>query len=522
MYHFKHYLRLLAETIPELNKDLINCSASKNHNNYNCRRMEKLKHKILELEQISAELEPSEKVRNEYLHMIHEYINSFINTIENTRAFYEDKADREILSVSSGKASLSDLIGLYKREVSEKGINAASGAHLGYVPGGGIYTSSLADYIAAVTNEYAGLYYASPGAVIIENEILNWMKSIFGFPMSAAGSLTSGGSIANLIGLTAARDHHGIKSDSIPKSVVYLSRHTHHCIGKALKIIGLEDIIIRYVEQDNKWRINAGKLDEQITRDKADGLNPFLIIATAGTTDTGAVDPLFEIGMIAAKNNLWYHIDAAYGGFFILTEEKKGVFRGIEMCDSLVVDPHKGLFIPYGTGAVLVKNKEAVTHSFRYTANYMQDSSNAIADLYEPADVSPELTRHFRGLRVWLPLRLHGLQPFIACLREKLLLTEYFRKRLAEIGFRTGPEPDLSISYFWYPSVSVDEDTYNRKLLELIHKDGNVFFSSTIINGKFVIRMAVLSFRTRLRTIDKAIEIIKTIRLKLEREFDYI
>ena len=327
--------------------------------------MDKLRQKVTEIEKISSELEPSEKLRDEYLKQIHEYVNSFINEIENTRAFYDDKANRETLSVSGGKTSLSALIGIYKHQVSEKGINAASGSHLGYVPGGGIYTSSLADYIAAVTNEYAGLFYASPGAVILENEILNWLKSVFGFPMSAAGSLTSGGSIANLIGLTAARDHYGIKAEMIPKSVVYLSQHTHHCIGKALKIIGLEDIIIRYSELDDKWRINPVKLDQQIIRDKAAGLNPFLLIATAGTTDTGAVDPLFDLGNISAKNNLWYHIDAAYGGFFILTEERKELFRGIDMADSLVVDPHKGLFIPYGTGAVLVKNREAVTHSFR-------------------------------------------------------------------------------------------------------------------------------------------------------------
>lgn len=483
--------------------------------------MDELKQKIIEIEKISSELEPSEKFRNDYLQHIHEYANSFINDLETAKVFSDGRSDRNVLSVGAGKISLPELIGVFKHEVAEKGINAASGSHLGYVPGGGIYMSSLADYLAAVTNEYAGLFYASPGAVIIENEILNWLKSVFGFPMSAAGSLTSGGSIANLIGLTAARNHHGIKSDMIPRSVVYLSKHTHHCIGKALKIIGLEDIIIRYSELDEKLRINAERLAGQIIKDKADGLNPFLVIATAGTTDTGAVDPLFDLGNIAAKHNLWYHIDAAYGGFFILTEERKELFRGIEMADSLVVDPHKGLFIPYGTGAVLVKNREAVTDSFQYTANYMQDSANAITDLCEPADVSPELTRHFRGLRVWLPLRIHGTEPFIACLSEKLLLAKYFRIRLSEIGFCTGPEPDLSISYFWYPSVSVDEDTYNRKLLELIHKDGNVFFSSTIINGKFVIRMAVLSFRTRLRTIDKAIEIINNIRLRLEREFGY-
>lgn len=322
--------------------------------------------------------------------------------------------------------------------------------------------------------------------------------------------------------MTAARDHHKIKSDKIPKSIIYLSPQAHHCINKALKIIGLEDVIIRYIDLDKHSRIDVNKLNEQINKDKSDLLNPFLIIATAGTTDTGAVDPLMEIGKIAQRNKLWYHIDAAYGGFFILTHQKKELFNGIEMADSLVTDPHKGLFIPSGTGAVLVKNKEAVLQSYQYTANYMQDSTRINTNIYNPADVSPELTRHFRALRIWLPLQLHGIEPFIACLEEKLLLTSYFRNKLLEIGFKTGPEPDLSISYFWYPSETVDENAFNQKLLELIHKDGTVFFSSTIINEKFVIRMAILSFRTKLRTINKAIEILNNARVNLEKEFNHV
>lgn len=477
--------------------------------------MKKLIQRILELEDISKELEPSESGRNEYLKQIHDYVNNFINDIEKSKTFSGEEVKYDVLSIKGGKNPLEKIIKAYSDEVAGKGISASSGGHMGYIPGGGIYTSALADYLAAVTNEYAGLFYASPGAVTIENEILNWMKSIFGFPQDSAGSLTSGGSIANLIALTAARDHHRIKSGRIEKSIVYLSPQTHHCINKALKIIGLEDVILRYSALDGNSRIDVNKLDQQINRDKAEGLNPFLIIATAGTTDTGAVDPLLEIGAIARRNDLWYHIDAAYGGFFILTEQKKEMFRGIEMADSLVTDPHKGLFIPYGTGAVLVKMKRAVSYSHQYTANYMQDSIQSLTNIYEPADVSPELTRHFRALRIWLPLQIHGIEPFIACLEEKLLLTAYFRSKLLEIGFKTGPAPDLSISYFWYPFDTMDEDTYNRKLLELIHKDGDIFFSSTLINKKFVIRMALLSFRTKLRTIDKALELINNARLRL-------
>jgi glutamate/tyrosine decarboxylase-like PLP-dependent enzyme len=482
--------------------------------------MEDLIQRITELENISKELDPPELKRNEYLRQIQNYANCFLNGLEVSKAYSDKKADVDALAINGRKKTLDELLKIYENEVAGKGINAASGRHLGYVPGGGVFTSALADFMADVTNEYAGLYYASPGAAVIENEILNWMKSIFGFPVNAVGSITSGGSIANLIALTAARDHHRIKSDNILKSVIYLSPQTHHSINKALKIIGLEDIIIRYSNLDMYFRIDTEKLEEQIRKDQSNGLNPFLVIATAGTTDTGAVDPLSEIGDIARKNNLWYHIDAAYGGFFILTSQKKDLLKGIEMADSLVTDPHKGLFIPSGSGAVLVKNRKAVLHSHNYSANYMQDATCISTEIYEPENLSPELTRHFRALRIWLPLQLHGIEPFVACLEEKLLLTLYFRNRLSEIGFKTGPVPDLSISYFWYPSKTIDENVFNQKLLKLIHKEGNIFFSSTKINQKFVIRIAVLSFRTDLKIIDKAIETLNNARLQLEKNED--
>jgi aromatic-L-amino-acid decarboxylase len=491
------------------------------HQTYKTEEVKKLIKRILDLEIISKELEPSELKRKKYLRQIQDYTNSFINNIERSKAYSDKKVKRDVLSIDGHKKTMKSIIKAYAGEVAEKGINAASGGHIGYVPGGGIYTSAIADFLADVTNEYAGLYYASPGAVIIENEILNWLKSIFGFPENAVGTLTSGGSIASLIALTAARDYYKIKSENIRKSVVYVTSQTHHCIHKALRIIGLDDVILRITEIDKFSRIDVNKLNKQIIRDKKIKLNPFLIIATAGTTDTGAVDPLLEIGIIARRHKIWYHIDAAYGGFFILTKEKKQLFKGIEMADSLVSDPHKGLFIPYGTGAVLVKNFEAVLKSHQYTANYLQDITSINTNIYNPADVSPELTRHFRALRLWLPLQIHGIKPFIACLEEKLLLTTYFRSRLSEIGFKTGPDPDLSISYFWYPSEKIDEDIFNKKLLEIIHKDGNIFFSSTIIDRKFVIRMAVLSFRTKLRTINKALEIIDLARLKLKKDFNY-
>ncbi|WP_299677015.1 aminotransferase class V-fold PLP-dependent enzyme [uncultured Dokdonia sp.] len=469
--------------------------------------MKKLVDRIIALEKISKELEPTEKERDLLNQEVQSYANRFIETLKTKPAFSEANVDSRKLKMGSEKLSLATLLEVYGSEVADQGIKPASGGHLGYIPGGGIYTAALADFLAAFTNEYAGMYFGSPGAVTIENELLDWMKGVFGFPKDAVGNLTSGGSIANLVALTAARDKHQIKNEKVTKSVIYMSPQVHHCIHKAIRIIGLEDVQVRLLALDALSKIDPVQLEETIKQDLRDGLQPFMVIASAGTTDTGAIDPLHEIGVIAKRHKLWYHVDGAYGGFFILAEEKKTLFKGIEMADSLVIDPHKSLFIPYGLGAVLVKDKEAVFHSHHYTANYMQD---ALVDMQiNPADVSPELTKHFRGLRLWLPLQLHGLKPFVACLEEKLLLTTYFRNKLEAIGFRLGPEPDLSVSYFWYPVTQVEENKFNEKLMELMHQDGSVFLSSTRIDGRFVIRMAILSFRTKIDTIDSAMVMIK-------------
>lgn len=460
--------------------------------------------KLRELNKVSQELNTQESERLKMLQSVTDYSNQFIGGLDTVKAFTDKKANA--LEITNQKRSLATLLDLYQKEVAETGINAASGKHLGYIPGGGVFTAALADFIAAVTNPFASVHYASPGAATIENEVVNWLKSVFSFPESAVGCLSSGGSISTLIAFTAARDKHKVKNEFIPKNVVYLSEQVHHSTQKALRIIGLEDIIIRYVPLDAHHKMKVDSLEELIKKDLSAGLQPFLIVATAGTTDTGAIDPLDKIATIAKAYKLWFHVDAAYGGFFIMTS-KKDLFKGIEKADSIIIDPHKGLFLPYGVGAVLIKDSAAALHSNYYTANYMQDGANEEM-IKSSANFSPELTKHFRGLRVWLPLQIHGIEPFIACLEEKLLLVHYFRNKLTELGFCLGPEPDLSVSYFWYP-FETDSDAKNRQLMDEIHADGSVFLSSSIINNRFVIRIAILAFRTKKEIVDEALEMIQ-------------
>lgn len=460
--------------------------------------------KLNELNKTSSLLDIPETERKGMIQKVSDFANRFISGLSTVRGFFDKDAGP--VGIDNQPHQLSEIIDLYQREVAGTGINAAAGTHLGYIPGGGVFTAALADFMAAVTNPYAGVYYASPGAVAIENEAINWLKSVFSYPKSSVGNLTSGGSVSTLIAFTAARDKHQVKNERIPKHVVYLSDQVHHSTQKALRIIGLEDVVIRHVALDDYFKMKPDSLESIIQKDIAEGLIPFLVVATAGTTDTGAVDPLNEIADVAEKYKMWFHVDAAYGGFFILTS-KKDLFAGIERTDSIIVDPHKSMFLPFGLGAVLIKDKNAALHSNHYEANYMQDAAGD--DLVKsPSNLSPELTRHFRGLRLWLPLQIHGIEPFITCLEEKLLLVKYFRNRLADLGFCLGPEPDLSVSYFWYP-FETDADEKNKKLMDEIHADGDVFLSSSIINNRFVIRIAILSFRTKKEIVDRAVAMIE-------------
>ena len=309
--------------------------------------------------------------------------------------------------------------------------------------------------------------------------------------------------------LLAARNRHNVKGRLLERSVVYMTAHGHVCLQKSLKIIGLEDVRIRHVAMNDRFQMNPQDLKSSVESDLENGLYPFLVAATAGTTDCGAIDPLGDIGAVARRFNMWYHVDGAYGGFFALTDSAKRKFAGIETSNSLVVDPHKSLFVPFGLGAVLIRDETSLIACDQYyTANYFQDQ--ILHDkILDPAEISPETTKHFRGLRLWIPLKMHGIEPFKNALEEKLLLIHYFRAKLTLSGFRVGPDPDLSISYFWYESQRCDRNSFTMALMANIHRDGEHFLSSTKINGNDVIRIAVLSFRTKKRTIDKCLEMIQ-------------
>jgi glutamate/tyrosine decarboxylase-like PLP-dependent enzyme len=469
--------------------------------------------RIKELEIIAKRLEPGATQRSSLGGAVLEYSENFLEGLSKAptyRTTEDNGLDLYQYPISEQSRPIDEVLAILSENVDSLGVNAPSPGYLGYIPGGSIYHSALGDYLAAISNRYAGHFYGSPGAVRMENMLLRWMAKIVGYPNQAAGNITSGGSLAQLIAFVTARETFRLKTKDIEQSVVYLTEQTHHSVVKGLHIAGLKECIQRVIPTDGNYRMVVSKLEEAIASDKRNSLNPWLVVGNAGTTNTGAVDPLEKIAEIAKNSQIWYHIDGAYGAFFAICELGKKILHGMDQADSLILDPHKGLFLPYGTGAVLVREGHRLKDAFAYQAAYIQDAAQHTEEL-SPSELSPELTKHFRGLRLWLPLMLVGTQPFKAALEEKILLARYFHRRLQAIdGFEVGPAPDLSIFTFRYIPKTGNVDKFNQQLVRSIQEDGRIFLSSTTLDGKFVIRIAILAIRTHLDTVDMAIELLKS------------
>jgi len=247
-------------------------------------------------------------------------------------------------------------------------------------------------------------------------------------------------------------------------------------------------------------------LEQALEEDRRNGVRPWLVIASAGTVDTGALDPLPEIAELCRRYGAWFHVDGAYGGLFALCDEGREKLCGIEQADSVALDPHKTLFLPYGTGAVVVRDGQQLHDAFSASAAYIQPFAETDVGP-SPSDLSPELTRHFRALRLWLPLQIAGVAAFRAAQAEKLKLARYFHARLSEMdGWDAGPEPDLSVVAFRYLPKSGDVDQYNERLIHHIQREGRVMLSGTRIDGGYRLRCAILCFRTHIEHVDECLD----------------
>jgi aromatic-L-amino-acid decarboxylase len=405
-------------------------------------------------------------------------------------------------SVPEDGRPLSDVLGRLAPAIS-KSLNTAAPGYFAYIPSGGLPAAAMADLVSLVTNRYVGVAAAAPALAQIEATAIGWIARELGLPDGAGGILTSGGSLSHLTAIVTAR------IDRLPEEFLsgslYVSEEAHLSAAKAARIAGFPARAIRRIPVDGRCRMRIDALERAIAEDRAAGRRPFLIMATAGTTNTGAIDPLPDLGALARREGLWLHVDAAYGGFFRLCPEGAARLEGIEEADSITLDPHKGLFLPYGTGCLLVRDPETLRRAHASEAHYLQD----VADGDGPpsfTDLSPELSRDFRGLRIWLPIMLHGLRAFRETAAEKLALARWAADRLrGEPLLELVDEPQLSLVALRACPPRGDADAFGAELLRRVNAGRRVFLSSTIVGGRYTLRLCILSFRSHQDSVEEAV-----------------
>ncbi len=419
-----------------------------------------------------------------------------------------DAADRCRQLMEPAPASgteLGPLLDLLFDDLVPRSFTAPAPGYLAYIPGGGVFPAALADFITDTTNRFTGIWMAAPALVQLEANVLDWLRDWMGFPGTTRGLLTTGGSMANFNAIVCARER--ILGPDIRRGVLYASDQVHHSVTKSARLAGILSDRVRTIPVDSHFRMRVEALAAAVTDDRRQGLEPFLVVSSAGTTNTGAVDPLDAIADFCAAEGLWHHIDGAYGAFFHMCDELRPLLRGLPRGDSLTLDPHKGMFLPYGTGALLVRDGKALEAVHAATAGYLPAISE---EFYDPSQHSPELSRGFPGLRVWMAVKLFGADRYKAAVAEKRALALLAADRIARIpGIVMVAPPQLSLFAFhldWPGATLDDQNTATHELMDRVTARGKVMLTGCTAGERYLGRVCVLSFRTRREQIETCVQ----------------
>ncbi|HIF30360.1 MAG: aminotransferase class V-fold PLP-dependent enzyme [Pirellulaceae bacterium] len=378
----------------------------------------------------------------------------------------------------------------------------------GYIPCPSSFYGALGEILAAGTNPFVGSWLGGTTVSSLELTVLRWIAEAIGYPTDAAGIFTSGGSLANLVSIAAARFRHG--RETLDNGVLYFSEEGHNSAEKAAAVIGYRDDLIRKVPTDASFRMDVGALEALIEEDLARNRRPFFVCANAGTTNTGSIDPLLQLADLCTQHKMWFHIDGAYGGFAALCDEGKRKLAGLDRADSLTLDPHKWLYAPMGTGCVLVRDKDALEGAFAAHGAYLKDIPKEEVNFF---DRGPELSRPARVLSVWSLLRTVGLDALIQQIEYDLAYAKLAHRLLNEDPrFETICEPELSVVAFRLVvnEGETEEQRAGRDtaLMERSFASGEIMVSSTWIDGQSSLRLVVMNHRTTEDEIRRTIRVL--------------
>ena len=391
----------------------------------------------------------------------------------------------------------------------------------------------LGDFLAAAVNPNVGAWTLSPAATEIESQTVRWIAELIGYPADCGGLLVSGGNMANFVCFMAARAakagwnvrEQGFAGDSGRRLRVYASAETHTWIQKAADLGGLGTAAIRWIPTDASLRMDVGALRRQIDADTAAGETPLLVVGTAGSVSTGAVDPLREIGALCKEYGIWFHVDGAYGGFAAALPEAPDDLHGLSLADSVAVDPHKWLYAPLEAGCALVRDQDALRAAFAYHPPYYHFEERAT----NYVDYGPQNSRGFRALKVWLAMRQVGATGYRRMIADDIRLSQAMAEavsRHAELELTT---QELSITTFRYvprdlrsqvgePAVEPHLDALNRELLDRLQRGGEAFVSNAVVGGRYLLRACIVNFHTARADVEALPEIVARIGRAIDAE----
>jgi len=393
------------------------------------------------------------------------------------------------------------ILALLTRDVFPNTLHITHPRFFAFVPGPSNFVSVMADALASGFNVFNGSWLGGSAAAALELAVIDWFREWCGFPEAVGGLFVSGGSMANLAALAAAR--HVKLNDRTQDAVIYYSDQTHSSIDRALRVIGFLPEQIRRVRSDAAFRLSADALARAIAADRDGGLRPFAVIANAGTTNTGAVDPLREIAAICREQDLWMHVDGAYGAAAVISERGRKELAGIELADSLSFDPHKWLFQPIECGCVLLRDASLLKATYRIMPEYLADVHRNAVEV-NPCDYGIQLTRGFRALKVWMSIQYFGMDAFRAAVERGFELAEF-----AESKLRTMPEWEVvtpaQMGIVSFRRRGADEKFYPA-LHDAMLRDGFALATSTVLNGRTALRLCTINPRTTEDDIERTLE----------------
>ncbi|TYP99213.1 glutamate/tyrosine decarboxylase-like PLP-dependent enzyme [Tenacibaculum adriaticum] len=374
-----------------------------------------------------------------------------------------------------------------------------------FVPGPSNFISTMTDSLATGFNIFSGGWIVSPAAAELEIVTMNWLLKMYNFPVKQGGGIfTSGGSMANLTALVTARR---IKcGDDFSKAVIYLSDQAHSSNIKAIRVLGFRKEQIRIIPTDFEFKIGINKLKNAIAKDKLEGLQPFCFIASAGTTNTGTVDPLHDIADICEDENMWFHIDGAYGGAAILSKKGARALRGIDRADSLTVDPHKWFYQPYEIGCLLVKDASWLSNTFSEKPEYLRDIEGNESEI-NFYDYGIQLTRRFRALKFYMSIKTYGLKTFKEAVTYNIQLTEDVEQHLRKSREWEVVSPaTLAVINFRYNPIGgnlseKEIDAINQQISERVMQSKKAVLVTTILNKQVVLRMCLINPKTSMNDV---------------------